>query len=53
MNKSIETHRKGGKYKGLGFLLILLGILGLFWNTTFGGVTMFIGFIVFIIGRFM
>ena len=46
--------RKGGLYEGIGFLLIVGGLLfAIAGNGTLGGFGMVVGFVVFIIGRFM
>ena len=50
--KAIQTQRKGGKYEAVGFLLILAG-MGLLFVNPFLGALIGVGFIVFLIGRFM
>ena len=60
-SKSIQTRRKGGKYEGIGFLLIFAGIVTCFFAGTFGGyntglvgaLLIIFGFIIFLGGRFM
>ncbi len=51
--KAVQTQRKGGKYEGVGFLLILVGIGACFISGAVGGILIFIGFVVFLIGRFL
>jgi hypothetical protein len=51
--KAVQTQRKGGKYEGVGFLLILVGIGTCFISGAVGGILIFIGFVVFLIGRFL
>ena len=48
-----QTQRKGGKYEGIGFLLILGGIAVCFASGALGGALILVGFVVFLIGRFM
>lgn len=50
---SVQTTRKGGKYEGVGFLLIVGGIFACFASGALGGVLILVGFIVFLIGRFL
>ena len=50
---AVQVQRKGGKYEGIGFLLILAGTGLCFANGALGGVVIAIGFVVFIIGRCM
>jgi hypothetical protein len=50
---SVQTTRKGGKYEGIGFLLIVGGIFTCFASGAIGGVLIFIGFIIFLIGRLL
>ena len=51
--KAVQTRRKGGKYEGVGFLLILVGIGACFASGVLGGVLILAGFVLFLIGRFM
>jgi hypothetical protein len=51
--KAVQTQRKGGKYEGLGFLLILVGIGTCFVSGPVGSILIFIGFVVFLVGRCM
>jgi len=52
--KTVQTRRKGGKYEGIGFLLIVSGIFTCrFFSGALGGILILIGFIVFLVGRFM
>jgi hypothetical protein len=51
--KSVQTRRKGGKYEGIGFLLIVGGMFACFASGEIGGILILVGFIVFLIGRFM
>jgi predicted amidophosphoribosyltransferase len=51
--KAVHTQRKGGKYEGVGFLVILAGIGTCFVSGGVGGILIFMGFVVFLIGRFM
>jgi len=51
--KSVQTRRKGGKYEGIGFLLIVGGMFACFASGVLGGLLILIGFIIFLIGRFM
>ena len=53
MSKAVENRRKGGKYEGIGTLMIIVGIFFLFLNPTIGGFLLAGGFIVFLVGRFM
>jgi len=53
MSKAVQTQRRGGKYEAIGTLAIIVGIICLFLSPTFGGILLFGGFIVFLIGRFM
>jgi uncharacterized membrane protein YvbJ len=50
---AFQTRRKGGKYEGVGFLLILAGIFTCFASAWFGAALIVIGFVVFMVGRFM
>lgn len=61
-SKVQEVKRRGGKYEGVGFLLIVFGIFGTLFGAAggagsgvvgFGMVALVVGFTVFIIGRFM
>jgi hypothetical protein len=54
--KAVQIRRKGGKYEGIGFVLILVGIGACFGSgvaQVVGGFLIFVGFIVFLVGRFM
>jgi hypothetical protein len=51
--KAVQTTRKGGKYEGIGFVLIVGGIFTSFAYLGFGLLLIVIGFIVFLVGRFM
>lgn len=51
--KAVQTQRKGGKYEGIGFVLIVGGMFACFASGVLGGVLILVGFIVFLIGRFM
>ncbi len=51
--KAVQTQRKGGKYEGVGFLLILAGVGTCFVSAAVGGIMILVGFVVFIMGRFM
>ncbi len=45
--------RTGAKWEGIGFILILLGIIiAIAANGILGGIIAFAGFVIFIIGRF-
>ncbi len=50
---AVQTRRKGGKFEGIGFLLILGGIAACFADGALGAITILVGFVVFLIGRFM
>jgi len=52
-NKAVQVQRKGGKYEAVGFLTILGGIAVCFAYGPVGGVVIFVGFVIFLIGRFM
>jgi predicted amidophosphoribosyltransferase len=52
-SRSVQTRRKGGKYEGVGFLLILAGIVSCFYSPEPGALLIIVGFIVFLLGRFM
>lgn len=55
LNKKSHTYttRTGGKWEGVGFLMIVAGIIMCMTSTIeFGMLSIFIGFIVFLIGRF-
>lgn len=52
-SKAVQVQRKGGKYEGAGFLLILAGIATCIVSGGLGGLLIFVGFVVFLIGRFM
>jgi hypothetical protein len=52
--KAVQTTRKGGKYEGVGFLLIVGGIIACCAaSIELGGMLICVGFIIFLIGRFM
>jgi hypothetical protein len=51
--KAVQVQRKGGKYEGVGFVLIVGGMFACFASDVLGGVLILVGFIVFLIGRFM
>jgi len=51
--KAVQTRRKGGIYEGIGFLLIVAGIFTYFFIPNLAWVLIGVGFIVFLIGRFM
>jgi len=49
-----KVTRTGAKWEGIGFVLILVGITtAIAANGIFGGILAFVGFVVFIIGRFL
>jgi DNA-directed RNA polymerase subunit RPC12/RpoP len=49
-----KVTRTGAKWEGIGFVLILVGIiLALAVNGTLGGILAYVGFVVFVIGRFL
>jgi hypothetical protein len=50
---SAQTHRLGGKFEAVGFLAILAGIGTCFYSGLLGGTVIFVGFVIFIIGRFL
>ena len=52
-NKVVSVKRKGGKYELIGFLLIVGGIFSFLISPLWAFVLMGIGFVVFLIGRFM
>ena len=48
-----KVTRTGAKWEGIGFVLILVGlIMAIAAKSAFGGLLMAVGFVVFIIGRF-
>jgi DNA-directed RNA polymerase subunit RPC12/RpoP len=49
-----KVTRTGAKWEGIGFALILIGIItAIAANGALGGILAFAGFVVFIIGRFL
>jgi len=52
-DKSTQIKRKGGTYEGIGFLLIIGGMVTCFASGWLGGALIIIGFIVFLVGRFL
>ena len=53
VGKSIQIQRRGGKWEGVGFLLIAAGIVTCFYHGVSGGVLITVGFLIFLVGRFM
>lgn len=51
-DKPTSVVRSGGKYEGLGFLLISVGVIMMIAGQAGGGLAISIGFVVFLIGRF-
>jgi hypothetical protein len=51
--KVVTTRRIGGKYEAVGFVLILFGFIFLLVSPIVGSLMLFIGFVIFLIGRFM
>ena len=52
--KAVQVQRKGGKFEAIGFLLILAGTIACFIGSPSVGVPLIaIGFIIFLVGRFM
>jgi hypothetical protein len=51
--KAVQVQRKGGKYEFAGFLLILVGMAACYISATLGATSITIGFVIFLIGRFM
>jgi len=51
--KAVQTRRKGGLYEGIGFLLMLVGGLALLVSQGLGVGLIAVGFVVFLVGRFM
>jgi uncharacterized membrane protein YvbJ len=52
-SQTVRTKRKGGAYEALGFVLIVAGIIACFGSATVGTILILVGFIVFLIGRFL
>ena len=46
-SNAVQTRRKGGKYEGIGFLMILAGIGACFASGSVGAILIFVGFVVF------
>lgn len=44
--------RTGAKWEGIGFVMIIFGMISAMAGAEFGGVLLAIGFVVFLIGRF-
>lgn len=53
VGKAMQTQRRGGKYEAIGFVIILAGIGLCFLSAYLGGAVITLGFVAFIIGRFM
>jgi len=51
--KAVQTRRKGGTYEAIGFLLIVAGIFTYFFVAYLAWILIGVGFIVFLVGRFM
>jgi hypothetical protein len=51
--KAVQVQRKGGKYEFVGFMLILAGMAACYVSGALGGITITVGFMVFLAGRFM
>lgn len=51
--QNMEATRRGGKREAAGFIMILIGFLFMFSSPIYGGLLMAIGFMVFLVGRFM
>jgi uncharacterized membrane protein YvbJ len=47
-----KVTRTGAKWEGIGFILIVVGLIMAIAGKGFGGFSMAVGFFVFIIGRF-
>lgn len=48
-----EIRWQGGKYEALGFVLIVAGFAALSYSQTGGLILISLGFVIFLIGRFM
>jgi len=53
INQSSKIQRKGGIFEAIGFILIICGIFSCLVNSTLGILLIVIGFIIFLIGRFL
>lgn len=54
MAKETTVRRRGGKYEAIGLILTVLGLLGMYYiNFTVGGIVLAVGFVIFLVGRFM
>ena len=51
-DKPTSVVRSGGKYEGVGFLLIVIGMFMMIAGQAGGGIAIAVGFVVFLIGRF-
>ena len=51
--KAVQVQRKGGKFEFIGFLSILAGMGLCYMSVALGGIVISVGFVVFLIGRFM
>lgn len=51
--RAVQTKRKGGTYEAIGFVLIVGGIFACLAFGPLGGVVILVGFVIFLIGRFM
>ncbi|MDI6869272.1 MAG: hypothetical protein QMD88_06795 [Coprothermobacterota bacterium] len=51
--KAVQTRCKGGTYEAIGFLLIVAGIIAYFFLGYLSWILMGVGFILFLVGRFM
>ena len=48
-----KVTRTGAKWEGIGFILIVVGmIMAMATQSVYGGILLFVGFIIFLIGRF-
>ena len=47
-----KVTRTGAKWEGMGFILIVIGLIMAIAGQGFGGLFMAVGFVVFIVGRF-
>jgi predicted amidophosphoribosyltransferase len=52
-SKAVQVQRKGGKFEFIGFLSILAGMGLCYMSVVLGGIVISVGFVVFLIGRFM
>lgn len=48
----VEITRTGGKWEGIGFIFVVIGLITAIAGQGFGGLLMTVGFVIFIIGRF-